>query len=219
MKFVNLDPADAFTKAIKASSKDNKLVVCGTDEDRSYIEEHLLDSPQSPKDIIRSAAKVKVDLWLKEKRLELEAQEAINLSEISGEWKSESTDKQGFNLATDFVTGEAVDNLIGVKIKTDSSWKIPAHFKFGGWNHCPSPDVHCAIWKHWQLKYGAKIVGVSNDVIEAYITKPPKTQEEAMALAWEQYLYCPDIVEQGVETVAKLAEVLINHDCWYFWWD
>jgi len=219
MKFVNLDPADAFTKAIKASSKDNKLVVCGTDEDRSYIEEHLLESSLSPKDIIRAAAKVKADTWLSKRRQQLESDTELNLAEITGEWKAESNDKQGFNLATDFVTGEAVDQLLGVKIKTDNSWKIPAHFKFGGWNACPKPEVHCAIWKHWQLKYGAKIVGVSNDVIEAYITKPPQTAEEAMELAWEQYLYCPDIVDQGVETISKLAEVLLNHDCWYFWWD
>lgn len=219
MKFVNLDPADAFTKAIKASSKDNKLVVCGTDEDRSYIEDQLLESTRSPKDIVRASANVKVPAWFKEKQCQLEEAEAENLKALTGEWVSESTDKQGFNLATDFVTGEAVDNLLGVKIKTDNSWKIPAHFKFGGWNECPDPEIHCAIWKHWQLKYGAKIVGVSNDVIEAHVTKPPKTEAEAIALAWEQYLYCPDIVEQGVETVSKLAEVLINHDCWYFWWD
>lgn len=219
MKFVNLDPADAFTKAIKASSKENKLVVCGTDEDRSYIEDQLLESTRSPKDIVRASANVKVTDWFKEKQCHLEEAEAENLKALTGEWVSESTDKQGFNLATDFVTGEAVDNLLGVKIKTDNSWKIPAHFKFGGWNECPDPEIHCAIWKHWQQKYGAKIVGVSNDVIEAYVTKPPKTEAEAIALAWEQYLYCPDIVEQGVETVSKLAEVLINHDCWYFWWD
>jgi hypothetical protein len=31
--------------------------------------------------------------------------------------------------------------------------------------------------------------------------------------------YCPDIVEQGVESVSALAAHLLDSPLWYFWWD
>jgi hypothetical protein len=40
-----------------------------------------------------------------------------------------------------------------------------------------------------------------------------------MQLAMEQYLYCADIVDQGVESVANLATLLLKQKVWYFWWD
>jgi hypothetical protein len=40
-----------------------------------------------------------------------------------------------------------------------------------------------------------------------------------MALAWEQYWYCLDIVDQGVGSVSALAATLLNSTYWYFWWD
>ncbi len=217
MKFVNLDASSAFDRAISSIRKDNKLVICGSTEDQRYLEEAMADCFDGPKEIIRKAAKVNLKAWQTERREELEQDR--DFSKLEGNWQAESSDKPGFNLATDFATGELIDDLVGAKIKTDNNWKLPAHFKFGGWNSCPAPELHCAQWKQWQLKYGAQIIGISNDVIEAHVSKPPTTQEEALALAWEHYLYCPDVVEQGVESIAKLAEVLINHECWYFWWD
>lgn len=218
MKFVTLNPETAFKQAIKASQKDTKLIVCGTYEDQNYIEEALQQDLRSPKEIIKAASSIEPLKWLETRREKLESSD-IDLEKVTGTWQAESTAKQPFTLATDFATGETVDQLIGAKIKSNQSWKMPAHFKFGDWNSCPAAETHCALWKLWQQKYGAVIVGVSNDVIEAYITKPPTTPEQALELAWQQYLYCPDIVDQGVETVAKLAEVLLNHDCWFFWWD
>ena len=47
----------------------------------------------------------------------------------------------------------------------------------------------------------------------------PATKEEALALAWEQFVYCPDIVTQGTETVEVLAAALLNGPVWLFLWD
>jgi hypothetical protein len=38
-------------------------------------------------------------------------------------------------------------------------------------------------------------------------------------LAREQYLYCSDIVWQGVGSVSNLSKTLLNSNYWYFWWD
>ncbi|MFO1520543.1 MAG: DUF4253 domain-containing protein [Kiritimatiellia bacterium] len=31
--------------------------------------------------------------------------------------------------------------------------------------------------------------------------------------------YAPDIVQQGTETLSRLAAILLVSDFWYFWWD
>ena len=42
-----------------------------------------------------------------------------------------------------------------------------------------------------------------------------------MALAAEQYGFCPDVIDQGPEdaTVGALADSLRQSAFWYFWWD
>ena len=217
MKFINLDATTAYNKAIKSCGKDNKVIVCGTQEDLTYIEDAIESRQNSPKEIIKDSTLINPNTWLQERLNALKGE--IDLPVITGTWQGESKEKQSFSLAQDIMTGEPINDLIGAKIKTDRNWKIPAYFNFGGWNQCPTPEIHCAIWKHWQQAYGAQIVAVSNDLIEAHISNPPTTEEDAMALAWQQYAYCNDIVDQGVESVAKLASMLINHDSWYFWWD
>jgi hypothetical protein len=60
---------------------------------------------------------------------------------------------------------------------------------------------------------------MSGDVVECVVTKPPTDRNAATNLAWEQYWYCVDIVEQGCESVSNLAATLLNSPYWYFWWD
>jgi hypothetical protein len=38
-------------------------------------------------------------------------------------------------------------------------------------------------------------------------------------LARRMYNFCPDIVEQGTGTVAKLAEEVKENQSFYLWWD
>ena len=48
---------------------------------------------------------------------------------------------------------------------------------------------------------------------------PPTTRSAAYQLAWEQYIYCSDIVIQGTQTLSNLAASLLNAPIWFFWWD
>ena len=56
-------------------------------------------------------------------------------------------------------------------------------------------------------------------VIEMAVTRPPQTREEAITLATEQYFYCSDIVDQGTETIDRLAAEILAQPRWFFWWD
>jgi hypothetical protein len=60
---------------------------------------------------------------------------------------------------------------------------------------------------------------VTHDVLEFRVARPPTSRDAALALAESQYYYCPDIVEQGMESIEALALSLLKSKIWYFWWD
>jgi len=64
-------------------------------------------------------------------------------------------------------------------------------------------------------KYAFVLTGVSFEHLEGFFTTPVKDRK---ALARRMYQFCPDIVDQGVGSVAKLADAL-RGDSLYFWWD
>lgn len=73
---------------------------------------------------------------------------------------------------------------------------MPAYLRFVDWNECPIPEEHVGIFKYWYEKYGAEIISMTGDVIECTVKNPPRTKEEALSLANEQYLFCADIVDR-----------------------
>jgi hypothetical protein len=60
------------------------------------------------------------------------------------------------------------------------------------------------------------LTGVGFDFVQGNFISPPSNVEE---LANSMYEFCPDIVEQGTETVEGLFEELKNSNTFYFWWD
>lgn len=139
-----------------------------------------------------------------------------------GEWPSQplsAKDMQGLTVTLDWRTGRPYEEVyIGV-IPTSDWTEIPAHLSFGGWNACPSPEWHVAALRYWREKWGARLVALSHDVMELRVEERPKTRDEAITLAREQYDYCSDIVDQGVGDIASLAHYLMASEWWYFWWD
>ncbi|BAZ14953.1 hypothetical protein NIES4071_68230 [Calothrix sp. NIES-4071] len=115
--------------------------------------------------------------------------------------------------------GMLYQEVVIALVPTTASWQVPAFLKFGNWNDCPQSEVHVALMKHWYELYGAEVVGISNDVVEMQVKNPPKDMAESLHLALEQYIYCYDIVNQGVQTLKNLATALLESKIWYFWWD
>ena len=60
---------------------------------------------------------------------------------------------------------------------------------------------------------------MGNDTVEMGVTRPPSKIEALRALSREYFLYCPDAIHQGSETMEALAEALVANHAWYFWWD
>lgn len=115
--------------------------------------------------------------------------------------------------------GQPLHEVFIAHLPNEAQEMIPLHLRFGDWNACPSPFIHAAAARFWAPRYEARIVTATCDVIEYAVARPPESDSAAMELAWQQYLYCPDIVTQGVGSVATLAAILRGSSRWYFWWD
>lgn len=119
----------------------------------------------------------------------------------------------------DLFSGESVKQLRLALVPTRFPWEVAAYLFFGGWNACPNPEEQVAIQQAWHSRYGAELVAMSNDILEFTVSRPPVEDEAALALAQEQYLFCDDIVEQGLLSIDNLRQTLQNAPFWYFWWD
>ena len=115
--------------------------------------------------------------------------------------------------------GESGENVYIAKIPTEKPYEILAYIPMGGFNECPDNTVHMAIAKYWFEKYGAYPIAIGSDTIQFKVKDPIKDDKQLEELAMEQYLYCGDIVWQGVETLNNLKSSLSNSDVWYFWWE
>jgi hypothetical protein len=222
MEFEELKAEEALQRALDSVGTSSRVIVCGAPDEIEMLEELAEDGEESPQEILDAAGEIDAAEWFRNREAEIREdcadEEEDPFEEVTGEWPG-PLESGGFTLNRDILSDELLPSVAVARVNVTAPWEIPAHFRYGGWNECPGPEEHCAIWKYWHEKYGAHIVGVSHDVIEAIVERPPATQEAAMQLAWEQYWYCSDVVEQGTQTVANLAGGLLNGKTWYFWWD
>lgn len=135
-----------------------------------------------------------------------------------GEWNdSEEGPRNG--LWFPFENGVHLDPWWMGMIPAQENWQVPLSLAYGNWNACPDATVHAAVARYWQEVYGATLVGMGPDTIEFLVDDPPSTRETALALAKQQFLYCSDIVDQGIGTISALGASLIDNGTWNFWWD
>ena len=81
------------------------------------------------------------------------------------------------------------------------------------------PEYHVAASRSWRERHGAQLVGMSADVLNIETIDGPRSRDDALALAREQYVYCGDLVNQETYTLSDLAAGLIANPWWCFWWD
>lgn len=111
--------------------------------------------------------------------------------------------------------GQVAIVLVPVKNPTD----VFTQLTFGDWNDCPGDAEITAVLRRWNAGYGAVPFSFTSDAIELFLTKPVMDANDAKTLAFEQAYFASDVVDQGTETVANLAESLLGNPIWFFWWD
>jgi hypothetical protein len=135
-----------------------------------------------------------------------------------GEWEGPGARSQ-FSLSYDLTTGTSLEKVAVALVPARSGWEVPAFLRMGGWNYCPEPHEHVCILRYWEQFYGAEVVGVSFDTLEMQVALPPIDKESALELARQHFVYCPDTVQQGADTLQRLAGLLLDSHVWSFWWD
>jgi len=190
----------------------------GDREDLERIEETAEFNEREPSAIVQASLGFSTAEWMAQRRKEAEEDE-FAVDEIMGEWPGEISEKGSIGLHKDVVSGRIKAKVFIGLAQIEQPFQLPAILRYGAWNDCPEPEVHCAIHRQWQERFGAEITGISGDVVECAVKNPPRDRKAATALAWEQYWYCQDIVDQGCGSISNLAATLINSNYWYFWWD
>lgn len=220
-------------------------VVIGDDENAERVMEQVSLGDVTPAEVIVKAEKLDIDGWIQERvdadeeyyqqGYEEPHQQSAGggsggglfgalMGAITGRGASKAAPAGGARKYTwetvrNVLTRQYLKNVNILMAPTAIPWEVAAYLNYGGWNECPSPEVQVALHKKWFDKWHAEPFAMTADVIEMHVRKPVPAGEEAFELARQQFVYCPDIVYQGVETVSRLAEEIAESDGWYFWWD
>lgn len=137
-----------------------------------------------------------------------------------GEWPEHGmAGSAGLTIASDIRTGKPLDRVHILLIPTTNSWEVPAYLRWGGWNACPPPAQQVAALRYWHQRFGVELVAVDRDTINLRGARRPIGRPAALALARQQYQYCPDVIDQGAGSLSALAASLMADDWWFFWWD
>lgn len=221
--------AEAEWERLKSAGRGWPIVV-GDDEQLERIAEQfsiddpdvfgsagLGRGPRAPATIIEAAGNLRfpedLALWPG-------AYQEEDLQAPLGDWPEDiGSDGDELTVASEVLTGKPFESVHILLIPAAESWQVPAFLRWGDWNACPPPEYHVAALRSWHQRYGAELVGINADTMNVRVGSRPGRREEAIALAREQYRYCPDILDQGVGEVSTLAAILMAQDWWYFWWD
>ena len=116
-------------------------------------------------------------------------------------------------------TSHPYDEILIFKIPTRKPWEILGYIPMGGYNECPAPDSQIAVSEYWYRNYRAIPTVITANSIEFMAEAPPQNFQDAEKLAYEQYLFCNEVVSDGAGSLRKLASILKDSTVWSFWWE
>jgi hypothetical protein len=170
--------------------------------------------------LIESGEALDLEQWFKSRVAEDNRYEECEL----GTWPNDLADSNSDRLALthryDYAAG--IDKPFArvqlLFLPLTVPWQVPATLRLGGWNQCPQTETHIAIARSWARRYGAEIISASNNILEMRVNSPPKTKDDSMKIAREQFFYCGDLVHRKFKTLSALAANLMYAPYWSFWW-
>jgi hypothetical protein len=190
-------------------------VLLGDKEEVQRMAEYADFVGTQPEDILKAAETIAPTEWFTQRH----AEDPDYYHDEPGGWPYKDLEPHAISAHLDVISHDPKPLVYITKIPTPESWQVPAFLRLGGWNECPAPEAMVAISKYWHELYGAEIVCATGDVLEYTVSRPPATRESALQLAQEQFLFCGDLIHQGMGNVTNLAAILLNGRYWYFWWD
>jgi Domain of unknown function (DUF4253) len=101
-------------------------------------------------------------------------------------------------------------------LKTGDQFEVLRVMRTNGWNYDLSPDAVIAQLEKWDAQYGLALRGAGFGWAEAAMERPPS---DMLAFARAVHEFCPDLVDQGTQTVEVLADEMRRTGTLYLWWD
>jgi hypothetical protein len=173
------------------------------------------DDARTPAEVLAKAAATDLPAWLEQRR----AADPETYEAEAGEWPARPPVNDRYSVTEDVLTNEPHPEVWIALVPTPRGWEVPAYLPFGDWNDCPPDEVHVAALRRYHDDWGAELVCLSRDTMELRAPRRPADREKAAALAREHFLYCYDLVAQGVESLNALAADRMKSPVWFFWWD
>jgi hypothetical protein len=212
---IKVDGKEAIKKYQELKAKTGVIpVILGDREEIESSMESMEYIDASFAQLLQKAETINAEQWF----IKRQAQDPEYYDLTLGDWE-DFEPANDITVHLDILSGQPKPEIHIALVPVVKSWMIPCFLKTGSWNDCPNPEEHAAIFKYWDEKYGISVVGITGDVIELEVKNPPTTKQQALELAQQQFIYCPDIVYQGTQTIAALASTLLNGKIWFFWWD
>lgn len=110
------------------------------------------------------------------------------------------------------------DGLLLLDLPEKQAWTTPLIVPMGGYNECPQPLEQAVMFRDWQRRFGALPAAVTEDSWLLRVKRRPETDEEALDLAKEHFIFCQYVLE-SFETIGQYAAYLKAAHTWEFWWD
>lgn len=105
---------------------------------------------------------------------------------------------------------------VGLVGTTSNPYSIMEYAGTNGANYDIETKDIIDRYKKWDNEFGIRPIGIGFDFCECEIVNK---NIDYKRLANEVYEFCPDVVEQGTETVELLAEEMERTSTIYLWWD
>ena len=190
------------------------LIVVPSDVLYDALSENLELS--STKEFIKFSEDIEVEKYFNSKRsyYDFMQEYQVPLGDFSLE-----TANDYLNEYIDLDTSHPFDEILILEIPTRKPWEIPGYIPMGGYNECPAPDTQIAVSEYWYRNYRAIPTVITANSIEFMAEAPPQNFQDAEKLAYEQYLFCNEVVSDGAGSLRKLASVLKDSTVWSFWWE
>lgn len=215
------DTAVAEWERLHARAGEGWSPVLSADTDPDQIWETIEESSPAPAEVLEAARRLTLPTWL-------DAARATAFEDPARQrefWTLRERDYRAAKRPPDDRDPEVVRSVDRARtdlliVPTPNSWEIPAWLDWwGGVNYGLDPAQHVMVLRSWKERYGADLLALGLSTMELRLTTPVADRPTAEAVAREQYLVCPDAIEQGVGTMGALVASVEDARYWWFWWD
>lgn len=105
---------------------------------------------------------------------------------------------------------------VGLIGTTSDPYTIMKYAGTNGANYDIDTEDIIEKYQQWQKQFGIKIIGIGPDFCECEIINKDIDYKKLSA---EVYEFCPDVVDQGTETVELLESEMKKTGTIFLWWD